>query len=544
MNRRERRAARATGAGPSDPQGAALLNAALTALNAGRPAEALAVAERAAARLPDFAPAQSILGHARRLTGDMVAARAAFAAAARLGPKDAELQLNLGHAESALGNAAAAMAAYRLAVALNPSLAAGWTGLAQILRAERRHDEARNAALQALNLAPSDPIALDSLAAIDQAGGRFDLAEAGYRAALAVEPRSAENLFNLGTLMMVQGRTEDEIDWYRKALELRPDYSRARYNLGVALLRSERYAEGWPLYALRFHPGAAGYARRPFAQPAWDGKPLAAGRLLVWGEQGIGDELLWGSLLPELAERVPKPVVECAPRLVPLFRRALPEIEFVAASDPPDARLLAADIAAQAALGDLGAMLRPDAAGFRPRAGHIAADPARVAELRARYGGDRGRPLIGISWRSVNKQLGGAKSAPLSEWGPILKAREAIWIDLQYGDTAADRAALRDQHGIELIHDPEIDALSDMDGFAAQVAALDRVISVSNTTVHVAAALAKPCWVLLDAGALWYWFKRRADSPWYRSVRLFRQAQAGDWAPVMAQLGAELAAEG
>jgi hypothetical protein len=128
------------------------------------------------------------------------------------------------------------------------------------------------------------------------------------------------------------------------------------------------------------------------------------------------------------------------------------------------------------------------------------------------------------------------------DWAPILRGHRAVFIDLQYGDTAAERATIEREVGVKIHHDDTIDQIQDIDAFAAQVAALDHVISVSNTAVHVAGALGVATWALLPRGKglHWYWFDAGAESPWYPSLRLFRQTARGDWQGVIARVAASL----
>jgi hypothetical protein len=175
--------------------------------------------------------------------------------------------------------------------------------------------------------------------------------------------------------------------------------------------------------------------------------------------------------------------------------------------------------------------------------GFLQADAAISAAYRSRLGGlAGGRPCIGLSWRSSNVAYGAQKSLALTDLAPLLQARpDLFWVDLQYGDTAAERAAA----GVELWRDPAVDPLQDLDAAASQVAALDLVITSSNTTAHLAGALGVPTWLLLPApgfGLLWYWQLDREDSPFYPSVRCFRQAAPGDWGAVIAALAPALEA--
>lgn len=173
--------------------------------------------------------------------------------------------------------------------------------------------------------------------------------------------------------------------------------------------------------------------------------------------------------------------------------------------------------------------------------GVLQADAAATVAYRDRLAARAdGRPCIGLSWRSSNAAYGAQKSLALADLGPLLRARpDLFWVDLQYGDTAAERAEVGDL----LWHDPAIDPLRDLDAAAAQYAALDLVITTSNTAAHLAGALGVPTWLLLPApgfGLLWYWQLERADNLFNPSIRCFRQAAPGDWPGVVAAVGAAL----
>jgi hypothetical protein len=178
--------------------------------------------------------------------------------------------------------------------------------------------------------------------------------------------------------------------------------------------------------------------------------------------------------------------------------------------------------------------------------GFLKADPAAIDIQRRRLETQAaGRPRIGLSWRSANAGFGRQKSLQLGDLASLFAAVDAYWVDLQYGDTGAERAALASDSGVILWRDDSVDPLRDMDAAAGQYAALDLVITVSNTTAHLAGALGLPVWLLLPApgyGLLWYWFLDRADSPFYPGLRCFRQQQPGDWSGPIRQAAEALEA--
>jgi hypothetical protein len=240
-------------------------------------------------------------------------------------------------------------------------------------------------------------------------------------------------------------------------------------------------------------------------------------------------------------------VLACAPRLVRLFARAFPDATVLAQDAHLTAHLAETDCDVAIPLADLGRAAWPVAAAPRPQ--FLNADPARVAALRQRYRAwSKGGPLIGVSWHSHRATAGNRKSLPLDQWGPIAACPGLTFVSVQYGETEADLAAAG-RAGVAVHSDPEVDATHDMEGLAAQLAALDLVISVSNTTVHLAGGLGLPVWVLapVGGGSLWYWFGGQTPgsgpqgSPWYPNLRIFHQDRPGDWGPVLERARVALA---
>ncbi len=187
--------------------------------------------------------------------------------------------------------------------------------------------------------------------------------------------------------------------------------------------------------------------------------------------------------------------------------------------------------------------MRPDLSSFPDQGTFLHADTEKAAALKSKYADQFGNAVrIGISWRSGNPRFGKAKSLSLTELGSVFTQVEATFVDLQYGDNKEERLALQSKADAELYRDPDIDSLADLDAFAAQVAAMDLIITASNTTAHMAGALGVPCWVMVLAGPglLWYWFLDRNDSPWYPSLRLFRQTTPGDWTTVIQEVSEAL----
>jgi ADP-heptose:LPS heptosyltransferase len=247
-------------------------------------------------------------------------------------------------------------------------------------------------------------------------------------------------------------------------------------------------------------------------------------------------------MIPELATRADAVVVEVEPRLVPLFARSFADVRTVALG--PEPRLYAGRIDAQESLSDVGRHLRTGWQSFpRHSQGYLKADAQRTLSLRERFSHDA-RALIGLSWISFNKVYGRSKSARLRDFEALLSLPNCRFVDLQYGDTRDEREAIERELGVRVERLPDIDNTQDIDGLAALITACDAVVTVSNTTAHLAGALGRPTWVMVPHGhaRFWYWFRDDADSPWYPRVHLKRQARGQSWADLIAAMAPEIAA--
>lgn len=501
----------------------------------GRPGEAVAFYRACLDRAPDHLKCRNNLAAALLETGRAAEAVPVMAQACALAPNEAGPLYTLGCLHLSLGAFEPAEACFRAVLGLAPGHDGAMTNLAVTLKDRGHLDEAEALYRGLIAGRPDDAGLLASLADVVYLAGRYDESLAISNRALGLDSGHPGALINRGNIHIHrQDFIEAEAD-LRHALKRAPDDWLSHFNLAIILLRSGRLAEGWDEYEWRLRNPA----RRacPLDLPQWQGEALP-GRLLVWAEEGIGDEILHAGAIPDLVARgrVARGVdcvLECAPRLVPLFSRSFPEIEVVARGDVrPDSTLKA-----QIALPSLGRLLRRSFDDFPARASYLKADEALSARLRQRYA-PHGEKLVGVSWISRNDRLGGAKSSALLEWAPVLTQPGTRFVSLQYGDQAADLAAVRAHLGIDILRDDDIDPLADLDGFAAQVAAMDEIVSISNTTVHVAGALGVKCTTLLPfgRGQLWYWFDQRDDSPFYRSLRLLRQEKPGDWSGPLARV--------
>jgi tetratricopeptide (TPR) repeat protein/ADP-heptose:LPS heptosyltransferase len=444
---------------------------------------------------------------------------AMFQAATAAGSAGLETALHLGQCLHRLDDLPAAETAFRHALALAPGSAEAWFGLGTGLRDLAAWDDAAEAFRNATRLRPNWPEAHYRLASVMQRQGKLEEAESALRAVLALLPNDIVALTDLGNVLTYLGWPEQALEVCRRVHALMPDDPLAQVQYARQLLMLGRLGEGWDLAVARVTLDAP---RHDAGLPQWDGRPLPEGSLLLVREQGIGDEVMYASIVPELIAAGHQLTLLCEPRLRPIFARSFPEVRFHPEAGPATASI---------AIGDLPRLLRRREADFgRARHPYLLADPARRAELRGRY--DDGRPLVGLAWHTRNSDAA-YRAIPLASLAPLLALDGMRFVSLQYGD-AAHLAA--EAAGLPLLLDPSVDPLASAEDALAQVAAMDLVISIDNSTVHFAGALGIPCHALLPFNADWRWMRDRDDTPWYPGLRLLRQRRGEPWAATMARL--------
>ena len=449
----------------------------------------------------------------------------ALGEATRIDPLNFEAQLLLASAHATRKEFAEADRSIAAALALRPQSAEAWD--VQAITALRVNDfeRALEAAEKAIAINPALPTSHRVIADALVRRGDYEHAEYHYVSALKLTPEDAEIRSNFGLHLNRVGRYAESAHQYRLALNAAPGDANMRYGLAIALLALGRLDEGWPFYAAR----STAHRQDPLpGLPALEHLPVPGERVVITTDQGPGEQIMFASLLPDLARTLADLTVTCDERLVALFQRSFPSLRIVGRSEP-----LAAPADYQVSLGDTARWLRRSFAEFPHQGGYLKADPYMAGVLRAKYTARQpGRLLVGISWRTIHgAKVSAQKTIPLDRWGPILSLPGVTFVSLQYGECEEEVRAAESRFGIQIIRDDAVNAMLDLDSLAAQIAAMDLVIKTSNTSAHVAGALSVPTWTFVPSGygAFWHWFLERADSPWYPSVRLFRQSLRGDW---------------
>ncbi len=379
---------------------------------------------------------------------------------------------------------------------------------------------------------PQTPLELSlTHAALLKLAGDTAAAQRIFEAVLAHNSKNFFALANLGHLKMDEGDYVGAKELFTQAYYIQPRNPQIAVHLSHANFHLGNLAEGWKHYEKRFETGVAD---RPYSYGKWNGEKLN-GPLLLWGEQGAGEEILYSGMIESAQNVTHEILVECDARLVPIFARSFPKITVIARGKIPDYRLNNYNISAHAPFGALGILFRDDIKKFPSRHSYLLPDEQKKKSLRDKYEalakarGLTGK-IIGLSWRSKALRHGDPKSTSIADWAIVLEESPHLFINLQYGDVTAD-LALAQTRGWNIVNDESIDQLKSLEDLAAQIAALDGVITVSNTAAHMAGALGVPGGVLLPKhkGLMWHWFQSASTSPWYPSLKLLRQTTDGDW---------------
>lgn len=463
-------------------------------------------------------------------------------------PDNADLLNLFGIIHYHIGDYQAALRCMQRVLRVYPDNADVYYHLGLILRAQGDLTAAINAYRRALKINPHFPEAHVNLGYALQAAGEVDAAITCYRKAIELNPNFTPAYNNIGLIFQEQRRLDEAIIYYQKAIDLNPGFADAHWKMSLALLLSGNLKQGWEEYEWRWKTKkflAENPVRQPaqFSQSAWDGSSLEGKSIFIYSEQGIGDEIMFASCFQEVIDQVDKCIVECDKRLIPIFTRSFPGALFIERGKETDlsaSKLPQTDMVIPS--GSLPKFLRIDLSSF-PGKRYLVPEAEKVKVWRDRFRELGDGMKVGISWRGgANPEVRQKRSIALKQWATLLSLSGIHFMNLQYGDYKGELREVQENYGVT-IHDWEdADPLKDLDNFAAEIAALDLVLSVDNSTVHMAGAMGTPVWVLLPLVPDWRWMLGREDSPWYPTMRLFRQQSPGDWESVIKRIAGELGA--
>lgn len=468
--------------------------------------------------------------------GRMDEARACFERVLEFDPDSAKGHFNRGLVLDKSQQLADAEAEYRRALELDSSLQQARLNLGVVLYQLGRHDEASEQFERCD--APNAARAHCILASVAVCKGDMGEGERQYALASRIGAADADASNDIAAVLMGHGQIAQAEQLLERAAA-DPGFALAQFNLALARLGRGRLAEGWALFDRRFDLGVRAVTTRPHRQPRWRGESLAGRHLLVWGEQGIGDELHFASLFDDLPRQDGAILIECHAKLAPLFVRSFPWARVVSRATPP-APELQAGIDVQIPAGSLGRLYRPTLESFPVRKPYLLADARRSAMWRERVDALGPGLKIGFCWRSSN--LAGERALSctrLEEWRPLFSVPGTQWICLQYDDCADELAAVSRELGVTLHRFGEVDYFDDLDEVAAVMSALDLVISAPTTVSIQSAALDIETWQMSYGGD---WQTHGTErNPWLPAIVRFQRRWDQTWAEVMAELAGRLA---
>ena len=524
----------------AQPRAAAVLSKLAAALaGQGKLDDALEALGRALDIDPDLVEAHNNLGSVQQIRGDLEDAARSYGRALAIDPGHASAHVNLGHVLKRQGKLEDAIVSYRRALVIDPGFAEAHNGLGVSLLVQGKPEEAAVSFENALKINPQHAEAHNNLGNVLRNQGRLDEAVASIQRALALAPDLVEAHINLGNARKSQRRVDDAAEAYTRALSLDPANPEAHWNFAQVLLLMGRLGEGWAEYAWRTKCEEFRAVNWNFKQPLWNGSDLNGRTVLFYAEQGFGDTIQFLRYLPMVAaqgtdkgtDKGGEVILQCPPQLTRLFE----------ASPAADGIQLVTEIGDTPF--DLQAPLHGLPGIFATTLDTIPADvpylrpPGDTPPALETSGGFK----VGLVWAGNPKHKNDAnRSIDFERFTPLLDMESVDFYSLQVGERGGD---IRNNQALGGLEGKIVDLGQDLGDFAATAAAigqLDLVITVDTSVAHLTGALGAPVWTLLPWVPDWRWLLNRDDSPWYPTMRLFRQQTAGDWDAVIGEVVAAL----
>ena len=502
------------------------------------------------------AKAFHVLAMALERMGHLHKALVTYEHAFQLDPNDPELLINLGLTAWNLKIHDGAARMFNLYIEAKPDSPLGYNNLGSVQCDLGQSELAIETLRAAIMRMPDQSILWNSLATVLAEEGRADESLVFYNESARLEPGFARVYHNLGYAYQHLGQLEEALVNYDRALERAVDPTErreSRHSRSICLIGAGKLEEGFREYEIRNDERFRAYFHHMIKAPKWKGEEIAGKKILLVGEQGLGDEFMFANILPDVAKAVGehgKLQIAVDPRLVSLFQRSFPHTEVGSYDDRTlidndgNKALRLIPFASNGNEPDYWAPMGSALQYYRkrlmdfPHKPFLTPDPVRVAEYRALLDAMPGKK-VGICWRSM---MLGAKRAkyysPVDAWGPVLKTEGVTFVNLQYGDCAEDLQRMKEKFGVTVEVIPGLDLRDDIDGAAALSAALDLVISAPTAAAATAASVGTQVWFMV-AGRTWPQLGTD-EYPWYANTKAISPAKFGDWTEVMSKTSAML----
>ena len=473
------------------------------------------------------APAHQQLGEAQERFGDLQAAVDSYRSALALKPDSPDLHCHLARVLYQGGALQPAAELYRRALVLDPKRHEIYSDLGLVLTNLGNFAPALEAFRRSLIANPRSAKTIAGLGHLFECKGDLLSAADAYRDAIKLAPKLLAAYVDLGFVLYGLGELAEASDCFHRLRALQPNSAEATVNLGLIHLLQGDLSAGWSEYESRWKVGVGD--DRKLVQRQWKGEPLNGERILLYAEQGLGDTLQFARYVPLVAARGGEVVLEVQPQVHNLLAGTDGVSHVISRGD------MLPEFSWRCPLLSLPLAFGTELDTIPASAPYIHPDPVRVKAWQERFQGNARR--IGLAWAgNPSHPRDRLRSIPLELLVPLMSVPGTTFYSLQFG--AGSEQMKQIPPGVHLI-DLGAD-LKDFANVAAIVANLDLVISVDSSVAHLAGAIGKPVWILLNKGCDWRWFLDREDSPWYPTARLFRQTTPGGWQDVVNRIGSEL----
>lgn len=437
--------------------------------------------------------------------------------------EDTDVLRLCGNAYAKLGQFQIAIKFYKRAINLNKNDYETWFDLTYAAAAGQQNTEALYYATQALSLKPEDPRAHLNLGGALNSVGRLEDAMYCFETVLKLDPNNISAMSNIALIHERNGNPDAALDQLEKCMKLVNPGSQQEaeiyYKMSYPLLYKGDLRSGWSMYEYGFAPNnsLSRAPKRKFNIPKWDGQPIHGKRLLVWREQGLGDELMFIHTLPEVFNFCEDIILECEDRLTSLFQRSFPNcIVRTQKFSPLSGYCESEDFDYHIAAGSLMSIFRSDISAFNQSKSYLIPNPQLKDEFHKRLNIFRPKKIVGICWRSgtVSAERN-IYYAPISSWMPIFEIKDVVFINLQYGDCAQEIKNVKKEFNIDIIQWDDIDLRNDLESVSALIASLDCVVSVGTAVAQMTGAIGTP--LLLLTSKDWT-FLGQDYYPWFKNV--------------------------
>jgi FKBP-type peptidyl-prolyl cis-trans isomerase 2 len=419
-----------------------------------------------------------------------------------------------------------AVSLYQKTIKLNPKHIGAFYNLGVAFQKQGLIDKAIMYYEIAIGLNQNLAEAHHNLGLINKDKGQLDEAIICFLRVLQLQPDHANAYYNLGNTLVAKGQFSEAMQCYQKAVEINPGHADAHWSIGLMHLRLGNFEDGWKAYEKRWQLKDVMVKSR-FKQPEWDGQRIEGRTILLYAEQGFGDTMQFVRYVPLVAERGARVIVECQKELVSLLRNTAGVSEIIAKGEQyPDFDI-------HCPLLSLPLIFGTTAGTIPSKIPYLSTDPALVQKWRSKSEWDKSPVKVGLAWAGNPKlKFGHSRSCSLDAFASLAGRDNVTFYSLQVGDASVQTKDA--PAGMRLVDYTE--EITDFADTAALIQNLDLIVSVDTAVAHLAGALGKPVWTLLPFVPDWRWMLEREDSPWYPTMRLFRQPSPGDWESVIARI--------